>query len=86
MSNTGEFMNYLELAVSAVSLIVTPVYRHCNIFLQKLLENQMASFRIVLKFLWTKKTGKVKKLGKKSVGEPSDALAEIAAGEQMDEN
>lgn len=62
--------------------ILTP--EQCRIL--KLLENQMASFRIVLKFLWTKKTGKVKKLGKKSVGESSDALAEIAAGEQMDEN
>lgn len=42
---------------------------------QKLFENPMASFRIKLKFVWTKKTGKISKVGaqKKSLGKSGDA-------------
>ncbi|GAV03548.1 hypothetical protein RvY_13951 [Ramazzottius varieornatus] len=66
--------------------VLTP--EQCRIL--KLLEIQMASFRIVLKFLWTKKTGKVKKLGgKKGAAQGLDSTVtekETAAVEKMEEN
>jgi hypothetical protein len=49
---------------------------------QKLLEIPMASFRIKLKFLWNKKTGKVRSVGGKksevAVEENQDAVMETA--------
>ena len=50
---------------------------------QKLLENPMASFRIKLKFVWTKKTGKVSRVGTKKTstgksGENEDSTMESA--------